>query len=67
MSSEQEFQSYLGGSGFTLVGEKVTPNREWLDAFYANDRWDQKSLLGRLGTGVYWPGSPPGDSGCCGV
>ena len=63
MSSEQEFQSYLGGRGFTLVGEKVTPNREWLDAFYANDRWDQKSLLGRLGTGVYWPGSPPGTQG----
>ena len=63
MSSEEEFQRYLSGRGFTLVGEKVTPNREWLDAYYANDRWDQASLLGRLGTGVYWPGSPPGTQG----
>ena len=63
MSSEQEFQDYLGGRGFTLVGEKVTPNREWLDAFYANDRWDRSSLLGRLAPGVFWPGSTPGTQG----
>lgn len=60
MSSEEEFRSYMESRGFTLVAEKVTPNREWLDAFYANDRWDQKSLLGRLGPGVYWPGKVPG-------
>lgn len=41
MSSEEEFQRYLSGRGFTLVGEKVTPNREWLEAYYASDRWDQ--------------------------
>ena len=63
MSSEQEFQSYMKSRGFTLVGEKVTPNREWLDAFYANDRWDQESLLGRLGPGVYWPGEALGAHG----
>jgi len=60
MSSEQEFLDYMESMGFSLVGETpTTPGREWLDAFYANDRWDKKELMKPLGRGVWWPGLPP--------
>ncbi len=60
MSSEQEFLDYMESMGFSLVGEApTTPGREWLDAFYANDRFDRKALMHTLGPGVPWPGRPP--------
>jgi len=64
MSTEQEFLDYMKSMGFSLVGESPTPNREWLDAFYANDRWDRQVLMKKLGrgnafAGLAWPGSPP--------
>ena len=46
MSSEQEFHEYMRSMGFTLVREEPTPNREWLDAYYLNEHWDEDDPKG---------------------